>query len=145
MRMLVPVFAVLLAACAAKSAAPPDGTPYVEISNRGSIFGENITRVYQGDILYTSSHEGYPQKSRENWAAGRPGVYEEIAKLAARKGLGVAKRIKKSEFTCADYGVDRVEVVPPRGAFHLVTSDCPDPAMSAFMKEVLAVIPRDAP
>lgn len=139
------VLPVLLAACVTGPSPPPEGTPFVEVSNTGSIHGADVTRIYRGDLLYTSSFEGAPDTGRESWRPARPGVFDEVTALVAAKGPGVARRVREPSEVCMDAGISRVKAVPPAGRFSEVSSSCPDPVLTGFMTEVLAAARAGTP
>lgn len=138
MRRILWAALMVLAACGPKG--PPPGTPYVEVSNTGSIHGADVLRIYQDEQVFTQIRDGGPETTSERWSRAAPGTFVTVAALVAADGPGVVARMEQEDAPCLDYGTSAVFAVPAIGLFAGAEASCPDPMLGTFMDELRAAI-----
>ena len=125
------------------TAAPPEGTAFVEVFSGSGFSGFTRTVVYADDSLWVESAGPGGEGQRSNRQQGRDGVFAQVAAIVAAKGPKVARKASRTAPAeiCMDYGADSVRAEPAIGGFSSITVNCPDAAVTEFMATVLSAIP----
>jgi hypothetical protein len=113
----------LLSACAV---APDPKAPMIEVATT-SFHGSTRLQIF-ADGTRIESSGGAPVTTQMY-----PEAYERAAAILTRQGLAAKAALVPPAAPCLDYGTDLVRAVPPVAGFDAVSTDCPDPGMTALM------------
>lgn len=132
-RMLTVAMLLGVAGCVAvdPSTEIPGGTPYVRISNGGSMFGSSSATVYEGDVAVFRA-AGPDVEDRVSLVTLRAGAFERIEAAALRIMSDVESLTGPQ---CLDYGIDVIEVNGPDATSRLEAA-CPDEDMRAAQNDL---------
>jgi hypothetical protein len=131
---------ICLCGCVAAGAVPPEGTPFVRVYTGNGGFSGYVERtVYADDTIVTSSAGPGGKDQKTKVEKGAVGVFLAVQKVVADEGPQV--RVTSTESAmCLDYGQDMVTANPPIAGFSSIAATCPEPAMEAFYRKVLAAM-----
>jgi hypothetical protein len=127
----------LLAACA--HAPAPDNSAAVVVSSYG-LLGRFTTIVYVDDRVTVKRFD--PDMEVPQTVRVVPGAYARALAVVLANGPEAQAKASGGIEVCADYGSDIVRLEPPLPEFDMLTDDCPDPAITALMAQVLDAVAR---
>jgi hypothetical protein len=125
----------LLAACA--QAPVPDNSASVSVTSAGSL-GRFKTVVYVDDRVSEQRFDQDGQVRQTERVI--PGAYARALAVVLAKGPEALFKASGGIEVCLDYGADVVRLDPPRPEFGMLRDDCPDPAITALMAQVLDAV-----
>jgi hypothetical protein len=127
----------LLAACA--QAPVPDNSASVSVASVGSL-GRFKTVVYVDDRVSEQRFDQDGQVRQTERVI--PGAYVRALGAVLANGPEAQAKASGGIEVCLDYGADMVRLDPPRPEFDMLRDDCPDPAITALMAQVLDAVAR---
>lgn len=147
MRCLTAAIALLALSACAETAAMGQGTdpgpPMVRILSGSAATGRTEIVVRADDTIVTTVTG--PAGARTETVASWLGLHNNLRAGIIAEGPAIAAGIDPDLRPCEGYGTDLVEIAPPDDGFARVASTCPDPAMQAFQRRLVALLAPPMP
>ena len=136
---------LLLAACVPATDASDTGTTtagVIEISRGGTFSGGSAVVIYADDTVITTQSDPGGQGQTSDRRKAPAGAFQRASAVIAAQGPKVAAGLKAKDdgLACMDYGSDWVAAKPPIGHFSEAGAGCPEPALDAFISNILDAI-----
>ncbi len=133
------VFALILVLAGCAVVPAPENNAAVIVSSAGEL-GHFTVQIFGDDRVVISRHTGIP---------GEPGPQRRVIAGAYARALDVVRSNGPAALAaagpdvppCLAWGNDIVRADPPLPEFDMFMRECPSPALTRLMAEVLAAVP----
>lgn len=129
---------MLLAGCLAAQTPEQQEHRSIIVTSSGEL-GRFVKEIRPDDTVILTGYSPVPPAPPITTVV--PGAYERALAVLRADGLAtVAAVVPDADADCPDYGFDLVRIDPPTPWFDAVSAECPQPALTALMRDLLAAV-----